>query len=650
MGLAYDRRMSQRGQMVTPERAHAVPRRGSTEAARAERADVTDRSSGESALLHLLAHGADHSTIAATDTDPELKELALQIWAAADVRRRREQELEALVDTATDLAAMTDPSFVLDAIVRRTRMLLGADVSYLTLADPERGDTYMRATAGSISADFQNLRLDPGDGLGGLAASTLKPYWTPDYRADDRFQHTGAIDSAVGDEGLLAICGTPLVVKDEFVGVLFAAHRTARAFSPDEVALLGSLATLAAVAIVQVGALDRAERALAELHVAHEDARRHADGVERAAAAHDRFAQLVLGGGGVGDITAALPGLLGGWAALLDPEGRRRSASPNAPETTAVESSHVSARELATSARLTRVGEEWIVPVAAVDDVLGHLVVGGVEALDEADARTIERAAVVTALVLLGERARIDTVLRRRSDLMANLLSGRGDTDALGGSLRALGIDPSAPTCVLVARAEQPVDLRSLALSVGAQLPPEALVGERGRDIVVVMAGSDSSALARDLAGRLARHHSVTVGGAGPSVGVEALPATHVQARRTLDALLALGRAGEGAATEDLGFAGLIVGDSPDVDSWIRSVLGPLMDYDERRGTELVKTLDGYFASGASPRHAATSLHVHVNTVTQRLDRIARILGSSWTDPSRALELQLALHLRRLTG
>ena len=83
--------MSQRGQMVTPERAHAVPRRGSTEAARAERADVTDRSSGESALLHLLAHGADHSTIAATDTDPELKELALQIWADDDVLRRREK-------------------------------------------------------------------------------------------------------------------------------------------------------------------------------------------------------------------------------------------------------------------------------------------------------------------------------------------------------------------------------------------------------------------------------------------------------------------------------------------------------------------------------------------------------------------------------
>jgi sugar diacid utilization regulator len=41
-------------------------------------------------------------------------------------------------------------------------------------------------------------------------------------------------------------------------------------------------------------------------------------------------------------------------------------------------------------------------------------------------------------------------------------------------------------------------------------------------------------------------------------------------------------------------------------------------------------------------------LHVHVNTVTQRLDRIAKLLGPGWNFPDRALELQLALRLHRL--
>jgi DNA-binding PucR family transcriptional regulator len=41
---------------------------------------------------------------------------------------------------------------------------------------------------------------------------------------------------------------------------------------------------------------------------------------------------------------------------------------------------------------------------------------------------------------------------------------------------------------------------------------------------------------------------------------------------------------------------------------------------------------------------------VHVNTVTQRLERVGRLLGTDWSTPARALEVQLALRLHGLTG
>ena len=75
-----------------------------------------------------------------------------------------------------------------------------------------------------------------------------------------------------------------------------------------------------------------------------------------------------------------------------------------------------------------------------------------------------------------------------------------------------------------------------------------------------------------------------------------------------------------------------------------------MLDYDGRRGTALVKTLEAYFGAGGSLARAAEVLHVHVNTVTQRLDRIAQLPGADWQDPSRALDLQLALRLHRLRG
>ena len=140
----------------------------------------------------------------------------------------------------------------------------------------------------------------------------------------------------------------------------------------------------------------------------------------------------------------------------------------------------------------------------------------------------------------------------------------------------------------------------------------------------------------------------VTVGASGPLAPARGLATAYAEAQRTADALVALGLAGHGGSARDLGFAGLVLGDGADVAGYLDRVLGPLLDYDARRGSDLVGTLAAYFAAGASPRRAAGALHVHVNTVGQRLDRVTSLLGDDWQTPDRALEIQLALRLHRL--
>ena len=152
-------------------------------------------------LLELLAADAPVAEVAAATAPTEARDLALRIASAREVHQHREAGLAALLDTARELATESDPGSVLDAIVRRARRLVGTDLAYLTLYDPEAGDTYMRATDGSVSAAFQSVRLALGAGLGGLVASTRKPYWTADYWSDERFQHTEAINSATRNDG-----------------------------------------------------------------------------------------------------------------------------------------------------------------------------------------------------------------------------------------------------------------------------------------------------------------------------------------------------------------------------------------------------------------------------------------------------------------
>ncbi|WP_233159732.1 helix-turn-helix domain-containing protein [Pseudonocardia sp. MH-G8] len=594
-------------------------------------------------LLRLLAQDApaeriEEQTRALATADPEsgavARELALRVRAGIDGHRRREAELSALVDIARDLASHPEPGGVLDTIVRRARGLLGADVAYLTLADAQRGDTFMRATAGSVSARFQALRLPLGAGLGGLVAQTRRPYWTADYPGDARYDHTREIDEAVEEEGLVAICGTPLLVDGEFVGVLFAAHRARRPFARAEVALLGSLAALAAVSLLQSRRAAETAGALAALSSAHA-------GIEQAAAAHDRFAGVVLSGGGVDDIAAALGDLLGCWVAVLDVDGQRLAAHGAVPDEVA---GALAVRRAADSGRLVSTDGTCAVAVRAVGQRLGTLVLGGRADLDDGQVRTVERAAMVTALVLLFRLREAEADQRVRTDLLAELLArpaAEVDTTLVERG-RLLGLRLQTPHVVAVCRGRR----RGVAPAAAAAGDGHGLAGEHHGEVVAVVPGRDASAVAT----RLARHLGgdgtpVTVGAAGPVVPAAGLRDAHAAARRTTDALTAIGKSAGSA--RDLGFAGLVSG-TAEIDGYLDRVLGPVASYDARRGSDLLGTLDAYFAAGGSPRRAAGALHVHVNTVAQRLERVTTLLGADWQAPDHALELQLALRLRRL--
>lgn len=102
--------------------------------------------------------------------------------------------------------------------------------------------------------------------------------------------------------------------------------------------------------------------------------------------------------------------------------------------------------------------------------------------------------------------------------------------------------------------------------------------------------GSLAAFLAMDLGQALGT--PVTVGSAGPATAPERLPTTYAEAGRCLEALHTLGRTGDGAALPDLGFVGVLLGARADIHGYVRDVLGPVLDYDTERGTELVHTLD----------------------------------------------------------
>jgi purine catabolism regulator len=94
--------------------------------------------------------------------------------------------------------------------------------------------------------------------------------------------------------------------------------------------------------------------------------------------------------------------------------------------------------------------------------------------------------------------------------------------------------------------------------------------------------------------------------------------------------------------------------DQRELVAFVDEELGALIAYDRQHGSELLKTLWTYLASGASKSATAAALHVRRQSLYQRLDKISGLIGEGLNDPERRVSLTLALKahdvLRRRGG
>jgi uncharacterized protein YigA (DUF484 family) len=574
--------------------------------------------------------------------------VALRIREQMERQRQREAEMSALYETANDLTAIRDVDAVLTAIVRRARSLLHADMTYLSLNDEVEGASYMRVTDGALTGEFRRLRLPLGTGLLGLVAQTGEPSYTEDYRHDPRFVHRDFIDSAVEGEQIRAILGVPLTVEGTVIGTLLAVHRTVRPFPPGEVALLTSFAAHAAVALENARLFEQLDRVnqqvLAQAHA-----------VEVAASVHDRLTDVLLHGGGVVEVAGVLADVLEGSVLVLDPDGHCLAGDAGPGPLAGLASSVRQARASGHSVEVASSGgpPSYVAVALAGTEHLGTLLLRDLTGpLGTADRRTLERGALVTALVLLFSRSVSEAEERVGDELLSDLLEGREVDEArLRDRARRQRADLDGPNGVAVALVEGLA--RHRAVRVAARLAGEVrgLAGAHDGRVVLVAPAERPLDLARRLHERVAAAGGrSTVGAAAAPAGASGIAAAHREARRCLDTLVTLGRDGQVSDPAGLGLARLLLGQNgPDeLDAFIETMLGPVLAYDASRGTGLVATLEAWFLTGSRPAETARRLHVHPNTVAQRLDRVGSLLGADWRDPGRALDVQLALRLCRL--
>lgn len=572
------------------------------------------------------------------------KRLALQIEDRISRGRRREAELTGLLDVMRELTRSPHPAAALDQIVRRTRLLTHSDLACIALLDQAGGDAVISAVDGAVTAQFLGMRVPVTRGIGGAVVKHQGPLWVVDYLTADRIAHDPVVDHTVQAEGLRAVLSVPLWADNEQLGVLYVADRSAHEFLPDDVALLQSLADIAAVAVKSSHMRTRVNGAAREERPGGTPT---SPDELPSARTQRRLLQLAFEGAELDDVLHQCARDLGGALAIYDRFGEIVGASGHVSRPHEAEQERAYVDALTSGRPVALTGGTWMATLTARSDP-GWLLYRPDEAGHAGPPELLLPVANVISMVMaLRCSAPVDH--RWRDDLLEDLIGIDHPAKAAVARARRIQVVLDRPHVVVIARPDGPVAEQAKAWVTGWVERRRGLKMTREDSVVLLLPGDDPAAMAHEVSARFsaALENPVTVGAAGPADGPESIRRFYQEAMRCVEALVAMGGEGRAACARDLGFLGLLFAEDYDVTEFVNKTIGPVIEYDTQRFTVLVETLEAYFQATCSPTRAAELLYVHPNTVSRRLERITQLLGRDWQEPDHALELQLALRLHR---
>lgn len=339
---------------------------------------------------------------------------------------------------------------------------------------------------------------------------------------------------------------------------------------------------------------------------------------------------VLLNGGGVAAILGALDHLTGAPVAFIDGEGREIATTGSVP---------LNARELERPVEVFGERRGTIRSAAAV--TADHRII-------------IDRGAAAMALELTRSGPTMPSRRYAHEQLLQSMLAGDLSAAELAARARSLGIVAGRETA-LVAVACSIAPGRGtddgyvhLVDAVPRTFGP-SIIGRTGHAVAMVCALDRS----RDLDALRVALTEVTATSSGLFRSVTAGEVVDTWAdvpsslRSALDAAALAPLLGPRAVmlAEDTALFRLLrtIDDAGALDDFVTAQLGAVLEFDARRGSDLLTTLIELFRAGGSRTAAAHALGIRRQTLYDRIERLETLLGAdALSDSARAVSLHVA--------
>ncbi|MBD3784910.1 MAG: helix-turn-helix domain-containing protein [Micrococcales bacterium] len=405
---------------------------------------------------------------------------------------------------------------------------------------------------------------------------------------------------------------------------------------------------------------------------------------------HRVLVRVVLDGGGLPEVAAAVAGFFGGAATVTTTDGRLLASAGSLEGTDSVtdlpcfdrtgrllvEDEPVGSRNPSGSADPARA---FVRIVAGSSDLgmLGAFSPG--PPLSPTDVHMLERAATVAALAITKEQAVAAVEGKYRAEFLRDALAGRaGDPADTASHAASLGWDIDRPLVVVAAETDEN-DAESTRSAEEVRGLQDRFVrawtqAVRSRDTSVAVAGfsqevvvllpvdadADAETVLRPV-GELVRVVRGDGGGGRRtfSTGVSRLVTSPADLPRAYEEALTavhVGRQVNGdsgvAHFDRLGIYRLLalVPESADLRRFVTESLRELATDDVPENADLRNTLSVLIDTNLNVAETARRLFFHYNTLRYRIAKLERMLGPFTTDPQLRLTLALALRVHRMKG
>ncbi|MCY3866624.1 MAG: helix-turn-helix domain-containing protein [Chloroflexi bacterium] len=304
--------------------------------------------------------------------------------------------------------------------------------------------------------------------------------------------------------------------------------------------------------------------------------------------------------------------------------------------------------------------------------VAGYLsVIDSADSLTEFDRLVLTYGADVCAIEMAKNRAIATAVEQTRGDWIQMWLSGTpADDDLLRTRAQRTGFQPASRFVAAVYRAltdsGQSVPLEPMISLVRDDMSRRSINGAVGLYVDAIVAlypldDDDALALVRarasieDIRAQLAVRVSggqVAAGISKPANGLSSLRDAYREAKDAVGIAYELSDRDTTTFYGDLKLYQLLLAlkerNLEQLQRFGADALGPLIEHDERKQSDLVRTLSGFFAANGNLAKAAQQLDVHRNTLVYRLERIAELTNLDLDDSENRLILHLALKTQRV--